>query len=112
MALLWASTLLQDLLPRKILDRLQNAQVDPHLPAQPEETMYITDGASGNVIKAVLSPGARRVGKEALRKLLAEDLPVRVSLDEPRSFYVLLDALRLGFLELTFPLGCQSLGIS
>ena len=96
MALLWASTLLRDLLPQEILDRLQHAQVNPHLPAQPEETMYITDGASGDVIKAVSSPGARRVGKEALRKLLAEDLPVRVSLDELNLSVSFLDASRLG----------------
>jgi hypothetical protein len=79
MAYFWSADYLPYLLPENIVERLHEAQVDPFYKVQPVETMTVTNGLDGSPIKRVPSPGGRRVGRKALRKLMAEGIDVKVS---------------------------------
>jgi predicted NAD/FAD-dependent oxidoreductase len=79
MAYFWSADYLPYLLPPDLVARLQEAQVNPWQAAQPVEIMTVTNGKDGSAIKFVPSPGGRRVGRKALRKLLAEGIDVQVS---------------------------------
>jgi hypothetical protein len=78
MAYFWSADYLPFLLPESIFERLHEAQVDPFYKVQPVETMTVTNGLDGSAIKKVPSPGGRRVGRKALRKLVAEGIDVKV----------------------------------
>ncbi len=78
MSYFWSANYLPKLLPESILSRLQEAQVNPHRPDPLTQTMIVTNGATGETIKEVPSPGGRRVGRRAFRKLLGEGMDVRV----------------------------------
>lgn len=80
MAYFWSADYLPALLPVALVDRLQEAQVDPHHKARAVETMTVTNGLTNEDIKVVPSPGGRRVGRKALRRLVAEGIDVQVSL--------------------------------
>ena len=78
MAYFWSADYLPYLLPPELLGRLQEIQVDPWYTAQPVESMTVTNGLDGTTIKVVPSPGGRRVGRKATRKLVAESIDVKV----------------------------------
>jgi hypothetical protein len=78
MAYFWSADYLPYLLPPELVDRLQEIQVDPWYKAQSVESMTVTNGLDGSTIKVVPSPGGRRVGRKATRKLIAEGIDVQV----------------------------------
>jgi hypothetical protein len=78
MAYFWSADYLPYLLPPELVDRLQEIQVDPWYTSQPIECMTVTNGLDGSTIKVVPSPGGRRVGRKATRKLFAEGIDVKV----------------------------------
>lgn len=79
MAYFWSADYLPYLLPKELVDRLQEIQVDPWYEAQPVECMTVTNGLDGSTIKTVPSPGGRRVGRKATRKLFTEGIDVQVA---------------------------------
>lgn len=78
MAYFWSADYLPYLLPTDLVERLQEIQVDPWYKAQAVECMTVTNGLDGGTIKVVPSPGGRRVGRKATRKLFAEGIDVKV----------------------------------
>jgi hypothetical protein len=80
MAYFWSADYLPYLLPESLVERLPEAQVDPFYKAQPVEIMTVTNGKDGSAIKVVPSPGGRRVGRKAMRRLIAEGIDVKVRL--------------------------------
>lgn len=79
MAYFWSADYLTYLLPKGLVNRLRETQVDPFYEAQPIESMMtVTNGLDGSAIKVVASPGGRRVGRKAVRRLLSEGIDVKV----------------------------------
>ncbi|KAK5164743.1 uncharacterized protein LTR77_009406 [Saxophila tyrrhenica] len=77
MAYFWSADYLPYLLPQELVDRLPEVQVDPFYKAQPVESMTVTNGLDGSAIKVVPSPGGRRVGRKATRRLMAEGIDIK-----------------------------------
>ncbi|KAK6435283.1 hypothetical protein LTR95_008529 [Oleoguttula sp. CCFEE 5521] len=77
MAYFWSADYLPYLLPEHLVRRLPEVQVDPFYKAQPVESMTVTNGLDGSAIKVVPSPGGRRVGRKAIRKLFAEHIDIQ-----------------------------------
>lgn len=73
----WALPLLAKLLPIEIIDRLPTAICNPNLEFNADvECLAVYNGATGDLLFKSPTPGARRVSRQKLRKLLVEGLDI------------------------------------
>lgn len=79
----WSMQLVLSLLPPHLAARLNEAHTNPWevVPADREEIVCI-NGASGQNIWSIPFPGAREVNVKKMRKLLSEDIDVKVSCEK------------------------------
>lgn len=80
MAYMWASTYIPDLLPQSIIDKLCTAEYDYPLAGPeglPHDYICIRNAATGEILKKVPSPNARRCSRRRLRQVLREGLDVQ-----------------------------------
>lgn len=74
----WAMPVFEKLVPKHILANLDDAICNPHLDFNAEvETLPCYNGVSGDLLFSSPTPGARRVSRRLLRKLLAEGVDIR-----------------------------------
>ncbi|KAH8886316.1 putative monooxygenase [Thozetella sp. PMI_491] len=73
----WAMPLLQEMLPDDVLAKMPEAICNPHLEFTLEvETLPIFNGATGEVLFRSPTPGARRVTRQKMRRVLAHGLDI------------------------------------
>lgn len=82
MAYMWASTFIPDLLPQSVIDKLPTAEFDYPLAGSQgaiHEYICIRNASTGEILKKVPSPSARRCSSRRLRLVLCEGLAVQYS---------------------------------
>jgi len=76
----WAMPILAKLLPEAVLADLPKAVCNPHLNFDAEvESLPVVNGVTGAPLFKSPTPGARRVTRQKLRRLLAETLSVEIN---------------------------------
>ncbi|KFX89084.1 hypothetical protein V490_07240 [Pseudogymnoascus sp. VKM F-3557] len=74
----WAMPIFAKLVPKDILANLTEAFCNPHLEFNDEvETLPCYNGITGDLLFSSPTPGARRVNRGKLRRLLAEGIDIR-----------------------------------
>ena len=74
----WAMPVFASLVPKHILANLSEALCNPHLDFNDEvESLPCYNGITGDVLFSSSTPGARRVSRRLLRRLLAQGIDIR-----------------------------------
>jgi flavin-dependent dehydrogenase len=74
----WAMPIFEKLVPRAILENLSEAICNPHLDFNSEvESLPCYNGVTGDLLFSSPTPGARRVSRRLLRKLLAQGVDIK-----------------------------------
>lgn len=74
----WAMPIFEKLVPRAILENLSQAICNPHLAFNSEvESLPCYNGVTGELLFSSPTPGARRVSRRLLRKLLAQGVDIK-----------------------------------
>jgi 2-polyprenyl-6-methoxyphenol hydroxylase-like FAD-dependent oxidoreductase len=74
MGLHWGAPILQSLIPPSNFAKLESAQVDPHRPCPPADTISFLHGVTGEKMGSSTTPHIYRVRRSKLRDLLKEGL--------------------------------------
>ncbi|OJJ46419.1 hypothetical protein ASPZODRAFT_132520 [Penicilliopsis zonata CBS 506.65] len=74
MGLHWGMEPLSQLVPEYILARIQEAQVDPHVPTKETDRVRFLNGQTGELIKEIDSSKFYRLRRDKLRRLLLTDM--------------------------------------
>ncbi len=74
----WAMPILTQLLSAEVLAELPQAVCNPHLDFTPDvETLPCYNGATGDILFRSPTPGARRITRQKLRRVLLDGVDVR-----------------------------------
>ncbi len=74
----WALPLMANLLPDDVAADLPQAMCNPHINFDDEaESLPVYNGLTGELLFQSATPGARRITRQKLRRLLARDLDIR-----------------------------------
>ena len=80
MVLVWGSEYLKNTLPEDLLERFDEIKADPHDKPGPDRigTLPFYNGKTAECIVTMPGGAAVRVGREKLRRFLANDLEIQV----------------------------------
>lgn len=77
MGLHWALPALQQLVPEDLLANLQDIQVDPHIPTHESDRLPMYNGATGELIREIVSSKFYRLRRDKFRAMLLQGISVR-----------------------------------
>jgi 2-polyprenyl-6-methoxyphenol hydroxylase-like FAD-dependent oxidoreductase len=77
MGLHWGAPILKSLVPDEWWDKIQNIQVDPHVPTKELDTLKWLQGDTGETMAAFTLGPFYRLRRSKLRDLLSQDLDIR-----------------------------------
>ena len=78
MSMDWGGDILAKTLPVELRDRLTEIEYDPYYDSSRDTGFVQCNGKTGEVILNMPGKAPRRVSRRKLRKLLAEDLDIKV----------------------------------